>query len=322
MTGSIAQLAFVIAAAVLMPAAAPAAEAHWPDHLTIGTASAGGTYQVYGDGLAGILTRTLDLAVTARPTDGPSENIARLEAGDAKLGFVTVGIALQAWNGTGAWVGRAPARAMRAIFPMYDTPFHFAVLQESGIASLAAMGGKRVGVGPTGGTTASYVPEFFATLKIDAAFVHGDWSDLAAQLERHEIDVIAAGAGVPLPAIGELERKVNVRYVPLTAEQIAALRLAMPELGPSRIPAGTYSSLNRPYQTVGLYNFAVAHRDLPDDLVYQVVKAVFDNHLQMMEIHPAAAATIPANMERNSFLPLHPGAIRYYRQIGLAGQTD
>jgi TRAP-type uncharacterized transport system substrate-binding protein len=66
----------------------------------------------------------------------------------------------------------------------------------------------------------------------------------------------------------------------------------------------------------------VAHANLPDDLVYTAVRAVFENHEDMMETHAAAAATVPANMDRNSFLPLHPGAIRYYRQIGKAGQTD
>ena len=109
---------------------------------------------------------------------------------------------------------------------------------------------------------------------------------------------------------------------PLGPEQIAALRLAMPELTPSRIPAGTYPWLLRHYPTLGLYNFAVAHADLPDDLVSTVVRAVFENHEEMMEAHAAAAATVPANIERNSFLPLHSGAIRYYRQIGKAGQSD
>jgi TRAP-type uncharacterized transport system, periplasmic component len=109
-----------IAATLTFSSLGRAAEPNWPDHLTIGTASPGGTYFVYGTGLAQILTRALDLPVVARPTEGPAENIALLEAGEAKLGFVTVGVALQAWNGTGVWAGKAPARSMRAIFPMWD----------------------------------------------------------------------------------------------------------------------------------------------------------------------------------------------------------
>jgi len=309
-------------AAFLWIFVAHAGEPNWPEHLTIGTASHGGTYYVYGEGLAKILTDALDLPVAILPTDGPAQNIELLESGEAKIGFVTTGIALQAWNGTGIWATRKPARSMRAIFPMYDTPFQFLVLQDSNIRSLAEMAEKRIGIGPRGGTAGVYVPEFFKVLKMSAHFAYGEWVDLAAQFQNKELDGLAVGAGVPFPSFLELEKKNNIRYIPLADDQIAALRLAMPELAPSSIPPGIYLSLNRPYQTVGLYNFAVAHQDLPDDLVYQVVRTVFEKHEQMMGFHAAAAATIPANIERNSFLPLHPGAIRYFRTIGRAGQRD
>jgi len=316
------RLAIVVAAALFCPTSLRSGQPNWPEQLLIGTASPGGTYYVYGEGLAKILTRALDLPVVRLATEGPAQNIELLETGEAKLGFVTIGIALQAWNGTGVWEGKRPARSMRAILPMYDTPFQFLVLQESGIRSIAEMAGKRVGVGPRGGTSAAYFPQFFQTLKTPVNLVFGDWAELAAQVHQRTLDVLAVGAGVPLPSFVELEAKDKIRYIAFGAEQIAALRLAMPELTPSRIPAGTYPSLLRHYQTLGLYNFVVAHADLPDDLVYNVVRTVFENHEEMMEAHAAAAATVPANIDRNSFLPLHPGAIRYYRQIGKAGQTD
>jgi uncharacterized protein len=156
-------LRFALLAAALALCAAPAraAEPDWPDELRIGTASPGGTYYVYGEAMAKILTRALDLPVERLATDGP-KNIELMEAGEAKLGFVTIGVALQAWNGTGVWAGKKPARSMRAIFPMYDTPFQCLVLQESGIRSVAEMSGKHVGVGPAGGTAAAYFPEFSA----------------------------------------------------------------------------------------------------------------------------------------------------------------
>jgi TRAP transporter TAXI family solute receptor len=211
---------------------------------------------------------------------------------------------------------------MRAIFPMYDTPFQVLALQESGIRAFADLAGKRVGVGPQGGTTATYAPDFFKALNVAATFALGEWADLAAQMHAKALDALFVGAGVPFPSFIELEARDKVRYVPLAPGEIAALRLALPELTPSRIPAGTYPSLLRHYQTVGLYNFAVARADLPSDLVYQIVKAVFDNHEQLMEVHAAAAATVPGNVDRNSFLPFHPGAIRYYQQTGRAGSSD
>ena len=295
------------------------AEPHWPSSLTIGTASPGGTYYAYGEGLARILTRALGIAVDMRPTEGPGQNIVLLEGGEIQIAFVTLGAALQAWNGTAAGAEGKQLRAMRAIFPMYDTPFQFMVLQNSGIRTLSELGGKRVGVGPHGGTGGTYIPQFFKTLNIDATLIYGDWADLATQVQNRTIDALAVAAGVPFPSLAEIERREKVHYLPLTPSQIIDLRLAIPELGPSLVSAGSYPSLLRHYATVGLYNFAVVHRDLPDDLVYAIVDAVFANHEQMMEVHPAAAETIPSNFTRNTFLPFHSGASRWYHHRGVVG---
>ena len=126
----------IVTAVLLWPKPALPAEPYWPDSLIIGTAAPGGTYAVYGERLASILTRELGIPVSARHTDGPNENIALLEAGEIQLAFVTLGVALQAWNGTGAWTGGKPFRTMRAIFPMYDLPFQFVVPQASDISRL------------------------------------------------------------------------------------------------------------------------------------------------------------------------------------------
>ena len=81
--------------------------------------------------------------------------------------------------------------------------------------------------------------------------------------------------------------------------------------------AGTYASLNNDYHTVGLYNFAIGRADLPDDLVYQLVKTVFENQASLIKAHSSARETIPQNIDKDTFLPFHPGAIRYYREIGI-----
>src|SRR6476619_5539376 len=228
-------LRLAISAATLLLWSTPSrsVEPNWPEQLTIGTAAPGGTYEVFGNGLAKILTRTLNLPVVSLATDGPAQNIEMLETGEAKIGFVTIGIALQAWNGTGIWAGKKPARSMRAIFPMYDTPFQFLVLRESGPRSVAEMVGKRIGVGQAGGTAAAYFPEFFRLLNVPVSLAYGEWAQLAAQVHERKLDVLAGAAGVPFPSFIELEAKDKVRYVAFTANEIAALRLAMPELTPS-----------------------------------------------------------------------------------------
>jgi uncharacterized protein len=311
----------VIATAALLASATVAVcrEPYWPETLTIGTASPGGTYFAYGEGLARLLTRELKTTVWARPTGGPSDNIQLLEAGEIQIGFVTLGIAQQAWNGTGEWASSGKRQAMRVIFPMYDTPFQFMALRNSGLLSVTDLSGKRVGIGPVGGTTAVYMPEFFKQLKINANLETGTWADLADKIQGGSLDALAVGAGVPFPAFGQLEAKNKVQYIPLTPPQIVALRLAMPELGASVVAAGSYPSLMRHYQTVGLFNFAVADQKLPDDLVYAILDAVFTYHDEMMNAHPAAAETVPSNFSRNSFLPFHGGAAEWYNRKSSTG---
>jgi len=114
---------------------------------------------------------------------------------------------------------------------------------------------------------AAYFPEFFRVVNVPVNLVYGEWAELAAQVHERKLDVLAGAAGVPFPSFIELEAKDKVRYVAFTANEIAALRLAMPELTPSQ---------------------------LPDDLVYQVVRAVFENQEEMMEANAAAAETIPS----------------------------
>lgn len=312
------------AAVALMTSAgvtpAAAAEPNWPAQLTIATASPGGTYHTYGAGLAEMLTRVLDIPVAELTTEGPSENIQLIESGKAQIGFVTMGVALQAWNGTADWTHGREFRDIRAIFPMYDTPFTFVVGKNSEIRTLADAGGKRIGVGPKGGTAGLYVPEILTTLKIAPASLHyGSYDELAAQLAAGEIDLLAAAAGAPFPALAALEAKKAIRFIPLSEDEIVALRLVMPELTPSIVPAGLYPSLMRNYQTVGLYNFAIVNKKLPADLVYAIVDAVFSHRDELIGVHPAAAATVSSNYSRNTFLPYHAGAMRFYARLATTG---
>ncbi|ACA15777.1 TRAP transporter solute receptor, TAXI family [Methylobacterium sp. 4-46] len=315
----ICRLVCVLAAMLLSTGVAFPADPNWPATLVIGTASPGGTYFTYGEGLAKILTRELGIPVSARATEGPVQNIALLEKGEIQLAFATLGVALQAWNGTGAGSQGKPFREMRALFPMYDTPFQLVVMHGSIIQSVADLAGKRIGSGPQGGTTATYMPEMLKALKIEAPLIYGDWADLAQQLRTGALDALAVAAGVPFPSFLDLETNGKLRFLHVTTQQIAVLRLTHPELQLSTVPPGIYASLPTPYQTVGLFNFAVGRMDLPDNLVYAILDAVFSHQDELIGTHPAATETVPANFTRNMFLPFHNGADRWYRNHAAGG---
>jgi uncharacterized protein len=290
---------------------------NWPHSITIGTASPGGPYDAYGAGLARILSRTLQIEVTAQVTQGPAQNIVLMEKREASLGFVTTGVGLQGWNGTD-WAKGTRYRSMRIIFPMYDSAFHFATLKRLAIKSLDDFAGLRIGVGPRAGTGGVYVPEIFKILGITADIRFGAIEQMASQMADGKLDGVVIASGFPIPALAELDAKQPIDFVQPSSEQSSTVRNKIQEITPSLIPAGTYRSRAQDYHTIGLYNFAVAHKDLPDDLMYKVVNVVFENRDELIKAQSSAKATIPANIDRNTMLPLHPGALRYYREIGIA----
>jgi TRAP transporter TAXI family solute receptor len=298
-------------------ASALAADPDWPKSLTLGTASPGGIYYVYGDALARILTEKLGISVNPQPTQGTVHNVKLVDSGGAQLGMTTTGVALQGWNGTGDWTGGKQYRNMRALFPMYDTPFQAVVLQRSGITGLAQLDKKRIGVGPRAGTGGTYVPAILKVLGITAEINYGALDDAATDLPAGHIDAFMTTVGAPASAFQNIEAKEPVTFISLAPEQIESIRKAMPEFSLAKVAAGTYRFLDKDYVTIGMYNFAIGRADLPDDLVYQLVKAVFENQPSLVKASPVASETIPQNVVKDTFLPFHPGAVRYYREIGI-----
>jgi TRAP transporter TAXI family solute receptor len=227
-----------------------------------------------------------------------------------------MGTGLQGWNGTGGWTSGQRHRKMRALFPMYDSPFHFVTLRRSGITTVAQFNDRNVGTGPRAGPQ-SYVPTILAAIGISAKIRYGSYDSTASGLLDGQYDALVEVGGVPFPALKQVEAKEPLLFVNLTPEQIEAIRNAMPELTISQIGNGVYTSLDKIYTTVGLYCFAIGRDDLPDELVYQLVKAVFENQPRLVKATSSASDTLPQNAVKNTFMTFHPGAARYYREIGI-----
>lgn len=289
----------------------------WPQSLTLGTASVGGTYFVYGQVWASLVNSKLGTKISTQQTQGPNQNIILTDSRQIDLGMTTMGVALQAWTGKGAWTQGKKFSNIRAMFPMYDTPFHFITLERNPIKAVSDIAGKRAGVGPRAGTCGTYFPMMFKTLGIEATIRNGQGSDMAANLQDGLIDVFPFCAGVPIAAYSELETTNDVRFFTYTADEIAKLKKAMPELSDSTIPKGTYKQQAEDHKTVGVYNFAIAHKDLPESLVYAITKAVLENNPEMVRGHAAAKETVIDNWDRNTFLPFHPGTVKYLQEKGV-----
>lgn len=296
--------------------------AGWPSSVQIGTASQGGTYFIYGSGWAGLIQEQLGVGASSEVTGGPVQNMALVQSGDLQLGMVTMGPAYEAWTGQSPIAPGVEMQDVRALFPMYQTPFQIVALAGSGIEQVADLEGRRVGVGPAGGTPGTYWPLFFEALGVNVTPQFGGASDLGGQLQDGLIHAFAFAAGLPISAFAELEAQAPVNIFAFTEEEQQQLVEQFPSVSAYEIPADTYRSTPEPQPSVAMWNFAVAHKDLPEDFVYEMVKLVMENHDRMVQVHSAAEETLPEHYDKNTFLWYHPGAIRYFKEQGIELSDD
>jgi len=310
-------LAGTLAGTLLVAASAAAQDrSDWPESFTVGTASQGGTYFVYGSGWANLIADELGISGGGEVTGGPTQNMALVHGGDVALGLTTMGPAAEALAGESPL---APGMAMDnvcALFPMYETPFSITALADSGITSIDEIpDGARIGFGPAASTSDTYFPAMLETLGVEFDRRNGGWSDLGGQLQDGLIDVIAFAAGIPIPAVSQLEVQTDVNIIEFTEEEQQTVLEAFP-VSAFQIPASTYQTLEEDARAVSMWNFTIANCDLPEDFIYEVTKLSLENNDRMRDVHRSAATSIPENIKYNTVLPFHPGAVRWYEENG------
>ena len=286
----------------------------WPESFTVGTASQGGTYFAYGSGWANLVAEELGLTGGGEVTGGPMQNMALVHTGEAQFGMTTMGPAAESLQGTNPIAPGLQMTNACAMFPMYQTPFSITALSSSGIMSVADIpDGARIGFGPAGSTSDTYFPRMMEELGVNFERRNGGWSDLGGQLQDGLLDVIAFAAGVPVPAVSQLEVQTDVNIIEFTEEEQAAIMEAFP-VSAFEISADIYTTLEEPARSVSMWNFAIANCDLPESFVYAVVDVVMSDNERMMNIHRAARSTLPENWDKNTVMMWHPGAARWFTE--------
>lgn len=311
-------VALATGAALLAGSAMAQDRKGWPRSLTIGTASQGGVYFVYGNGLAGYIGEALKVNASAEVTGGPTVNATLVQNREHAIGLVTMGPMYDAWVGKSPLAPGLKHTDVRALFPMYETPFHAVAMRKSNIKSISDLKGKRVSVGPAGGTADGYWPRFLKELGVDARISQSGAADAASQLKDGLIDAFLFAAGLPIGAFSQLAAEADVVTFAFTPEEHAKIVKAFPEVSAFTIPANTYTVQKEAQNSVAMWNFAVVHKDMPETLAYEITKLVLENNPRMVQIHAAAKGTVLQNWKHNSFLPYHKGAVRYYQEKGIA----
>lgn len=297
--------------------ALPAQAQQFINVLTGGTS---GVYYPLGVSLSQIYGKALPGAKTAvQATKASAENLNLLQAGRGEAAL-TLGDALSdAWKGDAEAGFKTPLSKLRGIAAMYPNYIHLVASADSGIRSLADLKGKRVAVGaPKSGTELNTR----AILK-GAGMSYGDlgkveylpFGESVELMKNRQLDATLISAGLGVAAVRDLATAVKIVIVPIPPEVIA--KIGDPAYQPASIPANTYNGQTADAATVAIPNFLVTHEGVPADTVYAMTKSMFENLDQMVAAHAAAKAIKRENATKGMPLPLHAGAEKYYREVGL-----
>jgi TRAP transporter TAXI family solute receptor len=315
MTSTRRHLACGLLGLVALLAAAPASSQN-ATPVVFMTAGDGSAFLPYGQGVAAYLAKK-DIRVEVRKSGGSNDNLMAVDASAQTIGTAFMASAYDAINGTGFAAGHKHEN-LRALFPMYETSFQVAALRSRGLRSLADLDGKKVGVGPARGPAAGFFRAAADVARIKPIIVNGDPAALSRQVLDGEIDALWQGAVVPIPSLTAVTDQADAIVFGLSDAEVAAVLAKLPALSPTTIAPGTYKGQASEIKTFSAWNFVVANKDLPDHLAYAITKAVLSVADPKSEIYPTASATRAANAATNRILPFHPGALRFYREAGVA----
>ncbi len=297
---------------------APATAADRP--LVVGTAPVSGTFYPAGGALCREINRAADdrLACLVAPTSGSEENLKRLRAGELDLAVVQSD---WAYHAAGRGInGDPPFAGLRSLFSLQPLVMTLVAGPESGIETLEDLRGKSVSIGPAGSSLAAG-----ARLVLEGlGFAPGSLELVEMPVDRQipalcnaEIDAFLIPVAHPNGAVGSAVDLCAAIFVPIEGEAADRLIKAFPFYGRTTIPAGLYLYNGDPVASIGLVANVVADQSLDADLVYQIVKAVFDNIGDLREQHPVLENLQVEEMTGSGLpAPLHPGAMQYYQEKG------
>ncbi len=307
------RLSYALAALLSLGTAASAQD------LSIATGGTGGTYYPYGGGLAEMIGRHIDGAsATAEVTGASVENMALISRQDSDLAIALADTVFAAYNGTADFEGRAVDDA-RALASIYPNAVQIVVMADSGIQSLADLRGKRVSVGAPGSGTevnAAQVLESNGITYDDITVQRLNFNETADALRDGDIDAGFWSVGPPTSSILNLAATRSIRILGLTDAEIENAIGVEPVFAPYTLQAGMYDGMDADVQTISIPNVLVVNAAMDEELAYQITMNMFENVDELIAVHPAANDTTVEFSLSSTPIPFHPGAIRYYQEIG------
>jgi len=308
-------------------------------YFRIATGTTGGTYFPIGGLIANAISnppgsRPCDkggscgvpgLIAVAQATIGSVENIDLLRAGNVEAGMAQADVAYWAYTGTGTYAGKPPFGELRTIGTLYAEAVHIAVRADGGIQTIPDLKGKVVSVGEEGSGTlvdVRLVLEAYGLSEEDLQPRYLKPGTAADRLARGEVDAFSIVGGTPVSAVSDAAGRLPVRLLPIDGPVAERLRQAQRFFGETVIPADTYPGVPA-VTTLSVGAELLVRAETSEERVHAVTRALWHENTRRLlaDGHPKGRSIDRARAVAAVAVPLHPGAERYYREVGLTGDA-
>jgi uncharacterized protein len=316
-----------ISAAIMASAVAgcmAVSDALAPNSVTLTTGTPGGVYHPVGSAICQMFN--LDDKHQAMPcvavsSDGSVANIRRVEGGST-FGLSQTDVAYAAFHGEGPFAAAGPDPKLRVLIALYPEAFTVVARTDTGIRDFQDLRGKRVGIGTSGvgyNFTRDVILGFYGSTTLDPERVFEFApAEQNQALCSNKVDAVIFEAGHPNGLTQEATTDCRARLVRVAGPPIDRLLATHSYYITFVIPGGMYAGNPGDVRTIGTRAVLVTSSNQPDELTYAVVKAVFENFAVFRRLHPALSTLeIKDMVPSKAVMPIHPGALKYYREAGL-----
>lgn len=291
--------------------------------MAIGTGGTGGVYYPLGGGLANVISKYMGVQATAEVTGGSVDNLKLIGAEKSELAFSMADAALDAENGQGKFTGgKIPLKALMVLYP---NAMHVVTIEGTGIEKMSDLKGKRVSTGSPGSAT-----EVMAFRLIEAAGLDKD-KDMKRErlgaaesvnaIKDRKIDAYFWVGGIPTSSVTDLAATPGVKLKLIDHSQyVDAMNKKYGNLySGGTIKAGSYPGQDKANANANVWNILVTGDKMSDKTAYDLVKLIIDHKPELVAVHREANSfTLENQKKENSPVPFHPGAMKYYKEKGLA----
>jgi TRAP transporter TAXI family solute receptor len=300
--------------------ATTAAVAQQQQFVNVLTGGQSGVYYPLGVALSQIYAKSIpNVRSTAQVTRASAENMNLLEAGRGEVALALADSVSDAYKGVAEAGFPKPLTKLRGLSATYNNYIQIVANADSGIKTLADLKGKRISVGAAKSGTELNARAIFKAAGLSysdmAKIEYLPFGESVELMKNRQLDATLQSAGLGVASIRDLATAVKIVVVAVPADVVT--RVGDAAYQPSFIPANTYAGQSVDIPTAAIPNFLVTHSGVSDELAYQMAKSLYDNIDTMYAAHSAAKAIKRENAVRGMPVPVHPGAIRYYKEVGV-----